>query len=434
MAGKDIVMATAEELRRLHVIRKTMDRIMTQKEAEGLIDLSVRQIRRIAKRIKDEGDSGVVHKSRGLESNRKLPCKEKVLKLFEKKYSDFGPTLASEKLFEIDKIKVSDETLRLWLIQDSIPYPSRKKRAHRQWRERKHHVGEMVQIDGSHHDWFEGRAPECVLMGYIDDASGQPYGRFYSYEGVIPAMDSFKRYINRHRIPQSVYIDRHSTYKSKRQPSVEEELNNYKPMTQFERALEELGVKVIHALSPQAKGRIERLFRTFQDRLIKEMRIRGISGMEEGNKFLKYYMPVYGKRFCVKPFKEEDLHRPIPKHVKVNDIFCIKTERVLRKDFTVMHEGKLYQVKEMTGAKKVIVIERLNGRIEIHYRGKRLKYRIIAKRPEKAKEPRFMFQKRVPTVPSKEHPWRKFKINIYQPNQPKEKAAIKDQERLLKAA
>ena len=167
----------------------------------------------------------------------------------------------------------------------------------------------MVQMDGSHHDWFEGRGPYCVLMSYIDDATGKVSGRFYEYEGTIPAMDSFKRYIQKNGLPMSVYLDRHTTYKSTAKASIEEVLNEEVPLSEFERALKELEVKVIHATSPQAKGRVERLFRTLQDRLVKEMRLRGIRTIQEGNGFLKQYLPVYNRRFSVAPREEDDLHR-----------------------------------------------------------------------------------------------------------------------------
>ena len=169
--------------------------------------------------------------------------------------------------------------------EEDMPYEKRKGRKHRQWRERKHHFGEMVQMDGSHHDWFEGRGPKCVLMGYIDDATGTVYGRFYDYEGTIPAMDSFKRYIKRYGIPQSVYLDKHSTYKSTAKQSIEDELEDRKLMSQFEKSLQELGVKVIHAYSPQAKGRVEAAVRTFQDR-VNEMRLAGVKSVDQANEFL----------------------------------------------------------------------------------------------------------------------------------------------------
>jgi transposase len=200
MAGRDIIMATQEELKRLHVVRKAIDKTITQAEAAGDIGLSSRQVRRIVVRIREEGDKGIIHRSRGRPSNRALSdaVKDKALRLFKDKYRDFGPTLASEKLFERDQIKINDETLRLWLIEQAIPYKRRKKRPHRQWRERKEYFGQMVQMDGSHHAWFETRGDKCVLMGYIDDATGRPFARFYTYEGTLPAMDSFKRYIKRY--------------------------------------------------------------------------------------------------------------------------------------------------------------------------------------------------------------------------------------------
>ena len=256
MAGKDIYMATQEELKRLHIIHKAIDKHITQKEAAGILELSQRQINRIVKRIQTEGDKGIIHRSRSEPSNSAIPdkIKDKALKFFQEKYPDFGPTLASEKLFEIDKIKLNDETLRLWLIEKHIPYKTRKKRPHRQWRERKHHFGEMIQVDGSHHDWFEGRGPKSVLMGYVDDATGRVFARFYTYEGTTPFMDSFKRYIEKYGIPQSVYIDRYSAYKAKKKQTIEDELSNVIPLSAVQKALGELSVNIIYAWSPQAKA------------------------------------------------------------------------------------------------------------------------------------------------------------------------------------
>ncbi|MBL7151471.1 MAG: ISNCY family transposase, partial [Candidatus Omnitrophica bacterium] len=330
MAGKDIIAMTQEELKRLHIIRKALDKSITQVEAAGIIGVCLRQAQRILKAVKVEGDKGVIHKSRGRLSNSALPdkIKDKALKLYKEKYHDFGPTLGSEKLFEIDKIKLNDETLRLWLIKAGIPYKKRKKRPHRQWRERKHSFGEMIQMDGSHHNWFEGRGPECVLMGYIDDATGRPFARFYPYEGTLPAMDSFKRYIEKYGVPAILYLDKHPTYKSTKKQTVEEELDNAEPLSQFSRAAKELGVDLIYADSPQAKGRIERLFNTFQNRLIKEMRLKGIKSPEEGNRFLTYYLSRYARRFAVVPANDTDLHRPLPQRVDLDAVFCVKTIRV----------------------------------------------------------------------------------------------------------
>lgn len=435
MAGEDIIAMSQKDLKRLHVIRKAIDRIITQSEAAEIIGVGLRQAQRIAARVKKEGDKGIIHCSRGRSSNRAKPqrIKDKALKLFKEKYPDFGPTLASEKLFERDKIKLNDETLRLWLIEKGIPYKQRKKRPHRQWRERKEHFGQMVQMDGSHHDWFEGRGPWCVLMGYIDDATGIPFAKFCPYEGSLTAMSSFKGYIKRQGIPLSIYLDKHTTYKSTKKPTIEDELNNIDPLSQFGRALGELGVELIHANSPEAKGRIERLFETFQDRVIKEMRLRKISSIEEANKFLEYYLPVFAKRFGMPPAKEGDLHRPIPKGIDLDRILCVKTERALRNDFTVAHDKKLYQVLDNIRAEKVMVEERIDGSMIMRYKDTVLKFKEITKRLKREPERKaYEFKLRTAYVPPADHPWRKFKINShYQQYQQKEKVAPKEKGLLL---
>ena len=433
MAGKDIIAMTQEELKRLHVIRKALDKHITQDKAANIIGVCLRQVQRIVKAVKVEGDKGVIHKSRGHDSNRAFPerIKDKALKLYKEKYPDFGPTLASEKLFEINKIKINDETLRLWLIEDNIPYKQRKKRPHRQWRQRKECFGEMIQMDGSKHDWFEGRDPECVFMGYIDDATGRPFGKFYLYEGTLPAMSSFKCYIKKNGIPASVYLDKHTTYKSTKKPSVEDDLNNVEPLSQFGRALKELGVNVIYANSPQAKGRIERLFKTFQNRLIKEMRLKGIKTIDEANKFLEYYLPIYAKRFAVKPANDTDLHRPIPEGINLDKILCKKTEHALRNDFTVAHDKKLYQIESNIRANKVVVEEKADGSMLIRHKGAILKFKEITTRPEKINQPKPYLPRR-PYIPPVDHPWRAFKVNPqYSEYEQKEKGSQKEKELLL---
>jgi hypothetical protein len=288
----------------------------------------------------------------------------------------------------------------------------------------------MVQLDGSHHDWFEGRGPKCVLMGYIDDATGRPFGRFYKFEGTIPAMDSFKRYIKRRGIPLEVYLDKHSTYKSQKKLSVEEELANEEALSNFERALKELGVYVIHANSPQAKGRVERIFNTFQDRLVKEMRLENICTIEEANAFLDKYLPVYTKRFAVEASKPGNLHRPVPKGIDLDRILCVKTERALRNDFTIAHDKKLYQILDNTPAKKVTVEERVNGSMIVRHKDRALKFKEILTKP--AKKP-YVFKIRKVYVPPPDHPWKmSFKINSqYQQYQQREKGNQKEKELLL---
>jgi hypothetical protein len=268
----------------------------------------------------------------------------------------------------------------------------------------------MIQVDGSHHDWFEGRGPACVFMGYIDDATGRVYGRFYEYEGTLPAMDSFRRYVRKYGVPMSLYMDKHTTYKAMGKPTIEEELLGIEPLSEFGRAVKELGVELIHANSPQAKGRVERLFNTLQDRLVKEMRLRGISSIAEANEFLREYLPVYNRRFARKAAETGNLHRPVPKGLNLNRILCIKTERTVRNDFTIAHDRKLYQIEEAVKTRNLMVEEYTDGSMAIWCRGQKVKFRNIAVRPEKLQEPQKQSAlpvRRKTTAPPKDHPWRR---------------------------
>lgn len=409
MEGKDIITMSQRELKRLHIIRKVLDKELKQIDAAKILRLCKRQVGRISSRVKEEGDTGIIHRSRGRPSHNITPKekKDKIIKLYQGKYKGFGPLLAAEKLFEINKIRISDETLRNWLIEKGEWRKRRKHRGHRHWRERKHHFGEMIQLDGSHHNWLEGRGAECVLMGYIDDATNTVFARFYSHEGTFPAMDSFKRYMHKYGIPHSVYLDKHTTYKSTAKPSVEDELNQRKPLSNFERAAKELGVEVIHANSPQAKGRVERLFETLQDRLIKEMRLKGIKTLKEANNLLAWYLPVFNKRFAIPAMEKGDLHRPLPKKIDLDKILCKKKDRALRNDFTVAHFKKLYQVLDHVNTKTVTVEERINGRMLITYKGKSLRYKPITQRPVAvAEEKPYVFKLKRVHIPPKDHPWR----------------------------
>lgn len=409
---EDIIVMSVKELKRLHVIRRVLERRLTQAKATEILGLSTRHIKRAVKRVRSAGDRGIIHGLRGKPSNRRLPegLREKVIDLYKRKYPDFGITFANEKLREIDAIEISNQTLRNWLIEAGLWQKTRKVKKHRQWRGRKEYFGEMVQMDGSHHDWLEGRGPEMVLMWYIDDAGNNVFGRFYDYEGTIPAMDCFKRYIRHYGLPQSLYIDKHTTYKSPRQLTPEEELEGVtEPLSEFGRALKELGVERIHANSPQAKGRIERSFRTLQDRLVKEMRLAGIKTKDEANEFLKGYLPVHNRRFDVAPAKKGDLHRPIPEGLNLDEVLCIKTKRALRNDFTVAHNKKLYQVVEPVNRNKVVVEERLDGRLLITHNGQALRFKEITTRAIKEKPSKpFIYKPRKRYIPPKDHPWRRY--------------------------
>ena len=408
MVREDRVIMSVKELRRVHVIRQTREKKLTQVKAGALLGLTPRQIRRLLARVEQAGDHGLVHRGRGKPSNRRLPekLKTKALKLYEKRYGDFGPTLAAEQLAERHGITLSDETLRGWLRAQGVTHFQRRKRPHRAWRERKAHVGELVQLDGSHHDWFEGRGPRCVLMAYIDDASSRVFARFYEYEGTIPAMDSFQRYVRRYGIPLAVYADKHTTYQSPAAPTVDEQLAGVTPTSQFGRALGELGVELIAAHSPQAKGRVERLFKTLQDRLVKELRLAGIATIEDANRFVEEWLPRYNQRFAVPPAQAADLHRPRPAHRDLDRSLCLKTTRCLRKDFTIAHQGGLYQIHDTIRATHVQVEEHVDGTMRITHQGRPLGFHAIAARPMTAAEAKKVPRPPGPVTPRLNHPWR----------------------------
>ncbi len=409
MVREDRVVMSGKELRRVHVIRQVVAKKLTQKEAGALLGLTDRQIRRLQRRVEQDGDRGLVHRGRGKPSNRRIPepRKAKALKLYEQRYADFGPTLAAEKLAERHRLTLSDETLRRWLRARGIDHFARRKRPHRAWRARKAHVGELVQLDGSHHDWFEGRGPQCVLMAYIDDASSRVFARFYDYEGTIPAMDSFGQYLRQYGLPLALYTDKHTTYQSSAEPTIEEQLAGVVPVSQFGRALHELGVELIAAHSPQAKGRVERLFKTFQDRLVKELRLARIATLVAANRFLEDYLSRYNRRFTVPPAQRADLHRPCPARGALDRILCLKTTRVLRRDWTVAHNGHLYQVHTNVRARQVVIEDRLDGTLHITHRGHVLTYHPIAERPIRPVEPRTVVQRHRPVKQARTHPWRK---------------------------
>ena len=405
MPERDIIRMSIRELKRLKLVQETIGKQVTQKTAAELMGLSERQVRRLVKAVRKEGERGLVHRSRGKPSNNRIgeELRAKAISAYKGSYMGFGPTLASEKLRERERIAVSEETVRKWLLQEGLWEQKRRRSPHRRYRERKECFGEMVQMDGSHHDWLEGRGPELVLMGYIDDATGNVFGKFHDYEGTVPAMDSFRGYVKKYGLPQSVYLDKHSTYKVTSQAKEEE--REQMLMSQFERALRELGVKVIHANSPQAKGRVERLFGTLQDRLVKEMRLRGIWTKEEANVFLRRYLPVFNKKFRVPAAKEANLHMTLPKGFDLDDFLCIKTNRVARNDNTVSLNGKLFQIQEPVGALYVEIQERLNGTLLIKANGKKLKYTKI-KSIAKPRKKRMRLKVKQTVVPKPNHPWR----------------------------
>ena len=410
MDGEDLLRMKPHEIKRLHLIGQALERKISQKQAAEVAGLSVRQIRRLMKRVKVEGDRGILHRRRGKPSNRRMAdkTKQRILGLFAKHYGDYGPTLASEKMQERHQIAVHPETLRLWLRQARLPYKQRRARPHRQWRPRRSCFGQMVQMDGSHHDWLEGRGPKLVLMGYIDDATSTVEACFYDHEGTVPALDSFRRWVKRYGLPCSVYLDKHTTYRSTQTPSVGEQLEGREQsQSQFQRAMSELGVEVIHAHSPAAKGRVERLFQTLQDRLVKELRLAGAATLVEANQVLERYLPVYNQRFRVLAAEPADLHRRVPAGLDLDRVLCLKTQRRLNGDSTVQHEGRVYLVQDRIKAQNVTILKHLDGSIQLYCQNRSLSYRPVSYRPAKPQPAGKPVPARTtPHRPATEHPWR----------------------------
>ena len=416
--AKEVITLSKSEIDRLAILHRIMNRRLTQVDGAMILRITDRQVRNIMRKIRKHGDRGIAHGNRGREAPNKMPLEleERIGRIVERKYTDFGPTLASEKLFELDGIKVGREKLRQIMVVKGLWRVRRKReRDVHQWRERKHYFGEMIQFDGSHHLWLEDRGPKMVFMGYIDDATNRTFGRFYGYEGVYPAMDSLWRYIKRYGLPQSVYLDKYKTYKATRPPNLYEELRGEGAMTQYQRALRELGIEIIHANSPQAKGRVERLFGTLQDRLIKEMRLAKIKTLDEANEFLEPYLPRYNERFAKVALKQEDLHRALPDGVDLREIFCLKDIRTINNGYIVRWKGRKYLMDNASIAmrkRKVEVREHFDGELTIKLNGRYLDFHeVFEPQPLKVqpkKEPVNGNGKRKGKyIPPPDHPWRR---------------------------
>ena len=410
---EDIVEMTKRELGRWQVIQRVLRGELTQALAGGVMGLSERQVRRLLKKVKRRGARGLAHESRGQESPRKMAeeMEDRIAEIIRSKYPDFSPLHASEKLAERHRIEVSREKVRQVMMANGLWKRRRFRKEVHIWRERKHRLGEMVQMDGSHHDWLGGRGARLVLMGYVDDATGRLYGHFYDHEGVYPAMDSLRRYIELYGLPLAIYLDKHSTYKTTRQADMDELLKDQQAETQFKRTLSELGIQVIHAHSPQAKGRVERVFRTLQDRLVKEMRLAGVKSLEEANRFLDRYLAKYNRRFAREAMEPGDLHRRLPKSVVLDDVLCIKGSRTVNEGYVVKWRGRMFVLKKPSltlRQQKLTVLERFDGRLALRFKGRDLEYRQVPELKRLAPKPVLVKIRRKPPKydPPPSHPWR----------------------------
>lgn len=413
------------EIKRYEIMERLIRSEINGTDAAALLKLSTRQIRRLKAQVIHEGPVGLVHGNRGRPSNRRIPDHERdrIGTLLRQHYADFKPTLASEKLAERHGISYDPKTIRTIMIQKHLWRPRKAKSGHehRSWRQRRSHYGEMIQFDGSYHHWFEDRGPEACLLLAVDDASGALVGgEFVSHEGVEPVFHFWQRYVENEGKPWSIYTDNFSTYKMN--PRFVQNHDELK--TQFGRAMSELEIELIFAHSPQAKGRVERVFKTLQDRLIKEMRLAEITSREDGNRFLaEVFIPQYNAYFAVKPASPANLHRKLSREEKkkLDSIFSRQYHRKVQNDFTICYKKGWYQLlkdQTVTVCKRdeIVVEERLNGAVWLRYRGKYLNYKILPHRPFKGVEQPWVLaatavgvkQRRKPYKPSVDHPWRKF--------------------------
>lgn len=365
-----------KERERLKLLPYVLSGEMTVVRAAELLSMSERHLRRVLRRYVLEGDSGLVHRGRGLESRRKYSeaLKEECLGHIRESYVDFGPTLASEQLVERHGIKVSRETLRRWMKSEGLWQSKKHKGQHRKWRARRENFGELVQIDTSEHDWLEGRGEKIYLIALIDDATSRLWGKFYLSDSTRSNMDLLKLYMQKHGRPLALYSDRASHFTVNRKCSLEEELTGQSPRTQIGRALDELGVELILAHSPQAKGRVERLFGTLQDRLVKAMRLEGVLSLEEANKYLtKRFMPMWNKRFAREALSPVDVHRSLSGY-DLSSIFSIHEARTVTNDYSFSLNGQRYQIARRSVAggmrgKRIMTEEGLDGKIRARFRG-----------------------------------------------------------------
>jgi hypothetical protein len=413
------------EIDKLKVIQNVIDGVLTWPQAAEILSVSERHIGRLCAKIRKEGNRGIIHGLKGQPSNHQLAAGlvDKALGHVKAYYSDFGPTFANEKLWENHGIRISTNTLRKAMISEGLYVAKPYKPKHRKWRERRACVGMLVQLDGSEHAWFEGRGPKCALLIFIDDATSRIlYGRFVTVEDTANLMACAKAYLKRHGRPVAFYVDKDSIYKVNRQASIDEELRDETPLSQFTRGMGELDVEMIFANSPQAKGRVERGFRTHQDRLVKELRLAGVCDMDAGNKFLNVYIPKHNKKFAVAPASPADAHRALLRTHRLDEILCSKLSRTVGKDYTLRYNNKFLQlaaeqaVRVRPGA-LVTVEEHLDGSLHLKLKGAELRFKQVEKRPYTgyyARNRSELNAKGTPpkqqSVPRKDNPWRRFKL------------------------
>lgn len=419
------IIRTSEEQYKFDVITKVLKKEIKPGIAAKLLGISSRQVRRLRNKVKKEGMFAVIHKLKGKRGNHRIDpsIKEKTLTVLRQTYPDFKPTFATEKLEECHDIKISYGTTRLWMIETGLWKTRKHKKMgeYRSWRPRKEYFGELQQFDGSYHYWFENRyldknsnPIEVCLLASIDDATGIiTRAEFAKNEGVTAVFNFWKGYILDVGKPLSIYLDKFSTYKINHKGAVD----NHEFMTQFQRAMRDLNIGLISAHSAQAKGRVEKLFLTLQDRLVKEMRLACMNSPKEGNKFLKeVFIPKFNNKFAVDPAKEGNIHKALSEIDKknINRIFSVQSRRRVNNDFTIQFKNNWYQLEELQpttirAKDKVLVEEWLDGTLHFSLRENYLNYTILPERPRKIKQlPLILTTHKLNWKPPQNHPWRQY--------------------------
>ena len=422
------VTMTTRDLDRLKVIHQVLQRKLTWPQAAAQLRLSIRQVGRLCRRVRTEGHRGILHRLRGRPSNHRLQpdVLARALALVTRHYPDFGPTFAVEKLRERHRLVLSVWTLRQGMIRAGVWTPRRRRPPHRTWRPRRACVGALVQLDGSDHAWFEGRGPRCVLLSYVDDATSRVLdGAFVAVEDTVTLLRATQTYLQRYGRPCAFYVDKDAVYRVNRQATIEEQLQDLAPLTQFTRAMRELGIEVISAHSPEAKGRVERSFGTHQDRLVKELRLATISDRETATRFLRQrYLPRHNAHFAVEPANPTDAHRPLLPTHDLGAILSIQTTRTLERDFTVRLQNRFFQVGpdqsvRLRPRETVLIEQRLDGSMHLRAKGRYLTFTPIAKPPPRP--PRVVAlpglvapRPASPYRPPRTHPWKDASYQLMQ--------------------
>jgi hypothetical protein len=415
----ETISMSTKEISRLEVIQKVKDKRMSPKEAGTILHLGVRQIKRLLKKYKTQGAIGLISKHRGRQGNNRLKegLQKKALDLLKSKYKGFGPTLAHEKLTEQEKLKLSVESVRQLMIAEELWKVRKvKKVVVHQLRERRACLGELVQIDGSPHAWFEGRAAACVLLVFIDDATGKLLQLcFVESESFFSYCEAAEGYFKRYGKPVAFYSDKHGIFRINLPTTGKKDA-----LTQFGRAMQELDIQIICANTPQAKGRVERVNQTLQDRLVKEMRLCGISKIADGNAYLPEFMDDFNQRFAVEPRSSVNAHRTLTAKDDLVRILTRQEPRMVSKNLTVQFENVVYQIQTERPSyalrnASVTVCVNMQGQLTLLYKGKAMPYTIYH---QQAKQSQVVFSKdlgaalkeRTPTKPAPDHPWRKYPL------------------------